>query len=144
VLDGGGRGATTTFTQRDLGDVLVTFENEAVLIGRELGDEKFAVVYPSLSIQAEAPVAVVDKVVEKKGTRRQAQAYLEFLYSPAGQEIVARHFFRPRLDTVLQQHAQQFKPIQLFTVDDVFGGWAKAQQTHFADGGVYDQIVVSR
>jgi sulfate transport system substrate-binding protein len=144
VLDGGGRGATTTFTQRDLGDVLVTFENEAVLIGRELGNEKFAVVYPSISIQAEAPVAVVDKVVEKKGTRKQAQAYLEFLYSPAGQEIIARHFFRPRLDAVLQQHAQQFKPIQLFTVEDVFGGWAKAQQTHFADGGVFDQIVVNR
>lgn len=144
VLDGGGRGATTTFTQRDLGDVLVTFENEAVLIGRELGSEKFEVIYPSISIQAEAPVAVVDRVVDKKGTRKQAQGYLEFLYSPAGQEIVARHFFRPRLETILQQHAGQFKPIQLFTVDEVFGGWAKAQQTHFADGGVYDQIVVNR
>lgn len=144
VLDGGGRGATTTFTQRDLGDVLVTFENEAVLIGQELGNEKFIVVYPSLSIQAEAPVAVVDKVVDKKGTRQQAQAYLEFLYSPAGQEIIAQHFFRPRLDAVLQRHSQQFKPIQLFTLDEIFGSWAKAQQTHFADGGVFDQIVVDR
>lgn len=144
VLDGGGRGATTTFTQRDLGDVLVTFENEAVLVGQELGSEKFAVVYPSISIQAEAPVAVVDKVVDKKGTRQQAQAYLEFLYSPTGQEIIARHFLRPRLDTVLQQHTPQFQPVQLFTIDEVFGGWAKAQQTHFADGGVFDQIVEKR
>lgn len=144
VLDGGGRGATTTFTQRDVGDVLVTFENEAALIGRELGGEKFEVVYPSISIQAEAPVAVVDRVVDKKGTRRQAQGYLDFLYSPAGQEIIARHFFRPRLDAVLQQHAQQFKAIPLFTVDEVFGGWANAQKTHFADGGVYDQIVTQR
>lgn len=144
VLDGGGRGATTTFTQRDLGDVLVTFENEAALIGRELGGEKFEVIYPSISIQAEAPVAVVDRVVDKKGTRRQAQGYLDFLYSPAGQEIIARHFFRPRLDAVLQQYAQQFKAIPLFTVDEVFGGWANAQKTHFADGGVYDQIVTQR
>lgn len=144
VLDGGGRGATTTFTQRDLGDVLVTFENEAALVGRELGSEKFAVVYPSISVQAEAPVAVVDTVVDKKGTRKQAQAYLEFLYSPAGQEIVARHFLRPRLDAVLRQHAERFPAIRLFTIDEVFGGWQKAQQTHFADGGVFDRIVVDR
>ena len=144
VLDGGGRGATTTFTQRDMGDVLVTFENEAVLIEREMGAGKFEVIYPSLSIEAEAPVAIVDRVVDKKGTRKQAQAYLEFLYSPEGQEIVARHFFRPRAETVLQRHAGQFKPIRLFTIDEVFGGWAKAQQTHFADGGVFDQIVVKR
>ena len=144
VLDGGGRGATTTFTQRDIGDVLITFENEAVLIGQELGREKFAVVYPSISIQAEAPVAIVDKVVDKKGTRKPAQGYLDFLYSPAGQEIIARHFFRPRLEAVLKKYAEQFKPIQLFTVDEVFGDWAKAQETHFADGGVFDQIVVKR
>lgn len=144
VLDAGGRGATTTFTQRELGDVLVTFENEAALASRELGDEKFAIVYPSISIQAEAPVAVVDKVVDKKGTRRQAQAYLEFLYSPEGQEIIARHFLRPRLDTVLRRYAERFPAIRLFTVDEVFGGWAKAQQTHFADGGIFDQIVVDR
>ena len=144
VLDGGGRGATTTFTQRDLGDVLVTFENEAALIGQELGKDKFDIVYPSISIEAEAPVAVVDRVVDKKGTRTQAQAYLEFLYSPAGQDIIARHFFRPRLQQVLQQYADQFKPIQLFTVDELFGGWAKAQQTHFADGGTYDQIAERR
>lgn len=144
VLDGGGRGATTTFTQRDLGDVLVTFENEAVLIGQELGGEKFEVVYPSISIQAEAPVTLIDRVVERKGTRKQAQGYLEFLYSPQGQEIIARHFFRPRMEAVLQKYAQQFKSIQLFTVDEVFGGWVKAQQTHFADGGVFDQIIVKR
>lgn len=144
VLDGGGRGATTTFTQRDLGDVLVTFENEAALIARELGGEKFEVIYPSISIRAEAPVTVVDRVVDKKGTRRQAQGYLDFLYSPAGQEIIARHFFRPQLDTALQQHAEQFKTIKLFTVDEVFGGWANAQKTHFADGGVYDQIMAQR
>ncbi|HRE53168.1 MAG TPA: sulfate ABC transporter substrate-binding protein [Candidatus Competibacter sp.] len=144
VLDGGGRGATTTFTQRGMGDVLVTFENEAVLIERELGTGQFDVVYPSISVRAEAPVAVVDKVVDKKGTRKQAQAYLEFLYSPEGQEIVARHFYRPRLDAVMQRHAGQFKPIQLFTIDEVFGGWAKAQQAHFADGGMLDQIMVNR
>lgn len=144
VLDGGGRGATTTFTQRGMGDVLITFENEAFLIGQELGGDNFDIVYPSISIQAESPVAVVDKVVERKGTRKQAQGYLEFLYSPAGQEIIAQRFFRPRLATVLQKHAQQFKPIPLFTVDEIFGDWAKAQQTHFNDGGVYDQIVVNR
>lgn len=146
VLDGGGRGATTTFTQRDLGDVLVTFENEAVLIQQELGSAGFEVVYPSISLQAEAPVAVVDAVVDRKGTKRQAQAYLEFLYSPTGQEIIARHFFRPRLDAVLvlQKHAQQFKPIPLFTVDEIFGSLDQAQKIHFADGGVFDQIVVNR
>ena len=144
VLDGGGRGATTTFTQRGMGDVLVTFENEAVLIQRELGSAGFEVVYPSISLQAEAPVAVVDPVVDRKGTKKQAQGYLEFLYSPAGQEIIAQHFFRPRLDAVLQKHAQQFKPIPLFTVDEVFGSLDQAQKTHFADGGVFDQIVVNR
>jgi sulfate transport system substrate-binding protein len=144
VLDGGGRGATTTFTQRDLGDVLVTFENEAVLIQQELGSAGFEVVYPSISLQAEAPVAVVDPVVDRKGARKQAQGYLEFLYSPAGQEIIAQHFFRPRLDAVLQKYAQQFKPIPLFTVDEVFGSLDQAQKTHFADGGVFDQIVVKR
>lgn len=144
VLDGGGRGATTTFTQRDLGDVLVTFENEAVLIQRELGSAGFEVVYPSISLQAEAPVALVDQVVDRKGTRKQAQGYLEFLYSPAGQEIIAQHFFRPRLDAVVQKHAQQFKPIPLFTVDEIFGSLDQAQKTHFADGGVFDQIVVKR
>ncbi|MBK7542004.1 MAG: sulfate ABC transporter substrate-binding protein [Candidatus Competibacteraceae bacterium] len=144
VLDGGGRGATTTFTQRNMGDVLVTFENEAVLINRELGTGQFDVVYPSISVEAEAPVAVADKVVDKKGTRKQAQAYLEFLYSPAAQEIIARHFYRPRLEAVFRKHAEQFKSLQLFTIDEVFGSWAKAQQTHFADGGVYDQIVVNR
>ncbi len=144
VLDGGGRGATTTFTQRDLGDMLVTFENEAVLIQRELGSAGFEVVYPSISLQAEAPVAVVDPVVDRKGTKKQAQGYLEFLYAPAGQEIIAQHFFRPRLEAVLQKHAQQFKPIPLFTVDEVFGSLDQAQRIHFADGGVFDQIVVNR
>ncbi len=143
VLDGGGRGATTTFTQRALGDVLVTFENEAVLIQRELKSAGFEVVYPSISLEVEAPVAVVDRVVERKGTRKQAQGYLEFLYSSAGQEIIARHFFRPRLDTVLKQHAHQFKSIPLFTVDEVFGSLDQAQKTHFADSGVFDQIYQS-
>lgn len=144
VLDGGGRGATTTFTQRNMGDVLVTFENEAVLIKQELGGDQFDVVYPSISIQAEAPVAIVDKVVDKKGTRKQAQSYLEFLYSPEGQEIIAKHYFRPRLEAVLHKYAARFQPIQLFTIDEVFGGWARAQQTHFADGGVFDQIMMKR
>jgi sulfate transport system substrate-binding protein len=144
VLDGGGRGATTTFTQRGIGDVLATFENESFLIQRELGGEKFEVVYPSISIEAEAPVAMVDKVVERKGSRKQAQGYVEFLYSPAGQDIIAQHFFRPRLDVVFQKYAGQFKSIRLFTVDEVFGSLEQAQRIHFNEGGVFDQIMVNR
>ena len=144
VLDGGGRGATTTFTQRGVGDVLVTFENEAVLIGKEVGEDKFDIAYPSVSIDAPAPVAVVDKVVEKRGTRKPAQAYLEFLFAPEGQEIIARHYFRPRDPAVLKKYAARFPAIRTFSVDGLLGGWKAVQQTHFADGGIYDQIIVRK
>ena len=144
ILDAGGRAATTTFTQRNIGDVLVTFENEVLLIKKELGGDAFDIVYPSVSILAEPPVALVDKVVDKRGTRKLAQAYLDFLYSPEGQEIVAKHYFRPRLDSVVKKHAAEFKPLQLFTIDEVFGGWQKAQKIHFDDGGLFDQIYVAR
>jgi len=144
VLDGGGRGATTTFTQRDVGDVLVTFENEAVAIGAELGADKFDVVYPSVSVEAAAPVALVEKVVEKRGTRKLATAYLEFLFSPQGQEIIARHAFRPRDERVLQKFAGRFPAIKTFSVERLLGGWAEVQAKHFADGAIYDQIVVKR
>jgi sulfate transport system substrate-binding protein len=144
VLDTGGRGATTTFTQRDIGDVLVTFEDEVSLISSGVGLGKFEAVYPSMSILAEPPVALVDKVVDQRKTRTEAQAYLDFLYSPEGQEIIARNHLRPRDPTVLARHAAEFKPLKTFTVDAVFGGWAKAQQDHFADGGSFDQIIVER
>ena len=144
VLDGGGRGATTTFTQRDIGDVLVTFENEAALIDQEVGGDKFDVVYPSVTIEAPAPVAVVERVVEKRGTRRVAQAYLEFLYSPEGQEIIAKHNFRPRLDAVMKKNAKRFPAVKTFTVESQLGGWEKVRKEHFADGGIYDQIIVKR
>ncbi len=140
VLDGGGRGATTTFTQRGIGDVLVTFENEVQLIEDEVGKGKFEAVYPTLSIEAPAPVAVVDKVADKRGTRKVAQAYLEYLYSPEAQEIIAKHNLRPRNAEVLKRHAQRFPAIKTFTVESVFGSWATTQKTHFADGGLYDQI----
>ncbi len=143
ILDGGGRGATTTFTQRGIGDVLVTFENEAALIEQEIGKDKFEIVYPSASILAEPPVAVVDKVVEKKGTRKQAEAYLGFLYSDEGQEIIARHHFRPRNDAVLRKYANDFPAIRLFTVDAIFGSLANAQKVHFDDGGTFDQVVIA-
>jgi sulfate transport system substrate-binding protein len=144
VLDGGGRGATTTFTQRGIGDVLVTFENEAALINQEVGGGQFEVVYPSVSIEAPAPVAVVNKVADKRGTRAVAQAYLEFLFSPEGQEIIAKHHFRPRDPAVLKKYASRFPAIRTFTVEGALGGWEAANRTHFADGGVYDQIVVKR
>jgi sulfate transport system substrate-binding protein len=140
VLDAGGRGATTTFAQRGLGDVLLTFENEAVLAQKELASERLETVYPALSILAEAPVAVVDKVVDKRGTRAQAEAYLKFLYSPAGQEIAAKHSFRPRSAEVLARHAAAFPKLDLFTVAEVAGSWDQAQKIHFSDGGVFDQI----
>ncbi|MDO9180544.1 MAG: sulfate ABC transporter substrate-binding protein [Agitococcus sp.] len=140
VLDAGGRGATTTFTQRGIGDVLITFENEAFLVDKEISDTKFDVIYPSISIQADAPVAIVNKVVDKKDTRAVAKAYLDFLYSPEAQEVIAKNYLRPRLASVAKKYNQQFKPIKLFTVEDVFGGWDKAQQTHFVDGGSFDQI----
>ena len=143
VLDGGGRGATTTFSQRGIGDVLVTFENEAALIEKEVGDDRFEIVYPSTSILAEPPVAIVDKVVDKKGTRKQARAYLDFLYSEEGQEIIARHHFRPHNEALLKKYAKDFPSINLFTVDSVFGSLAKAQKVHFDDGGTFDQIIIA-
>ncbi|WP_153159419.1 sulfate ABC transporter substrate-binding protein [Zoogloea sp. 1C4] len=144
VFDGGGRGATTTFTQRGIGDVLVTFENEAVLIDSEVGGDQFDVVYPSVSIDASAPVAIVNKVVDKKGTRKQATAYLNYLFSPEGQEIIAKHHFRPRDPAVAKKYAARFPTIKTFTVEEKFGSWEAVQKTHFADGGIYDQIAVKR
>jgi sulfate transport system substrate-binding protein len=140
VLDTGARGALTTFTERGIGDVFLSWENEAFLAVRELGPQKFEIVVPSLSILAEPPVTVVDKVVDRRGTRRVAQAYLEYLYTPEGQDIAGRHYYRPRLDSVASRYASQFSKVTLFTIDDAFGGWQKAQTKHFADGGVFDQI----
>ncbi|SFD99553.1 sulfate ABC transporter substrate-binding protein [Massilia yuzhufengensis] len=139
ILDAGGRAATTTFTQRQIGDVLVTFENEVSMVRAEFGDN-FEVVYPTVSILAESPVAVVDKVVDRRNLRKPATAYLNFLYSPAGQEIGAKHFMRVRSDAVMKKYAANYKPIQLFTVDELFGGWRNAQKRHFDDGGEFDKI----
>ncbi|WP_411178884.1 sulfate ABC transporter substrate-binding protein [Paraburkholderia gardini] len=144
VLDTGGRGATTTFTQRDIGDVLVTFENEVSLIDTGVGADSFEAVYPSISLLAEPPVTLVDKVVDRRGTRKEAQAYLQYLYSPAAQEIIAQHHLRPRDASVLAKHANEFRPLKTFTVEQEFGSWQKAQQTHFSDGGTFDQIIVDR
>ncbi|MDC8773926.1 sulfate ABC transporter substrate-binding protein [Roseateles albus] len=141
VLDGGGRGATTTFTQRGIGDVLLTFESEAELIENEFGKGQFEVVNPSVSIEAEAPVAIVDKVAAKKGTTATAKAYLDFLYTPEGQAIIAKHNFRPRDAAVFKREEKRFAPIKLFSVDQLLGGWPLVSKTHFADGGTYDQIV---
>jgi sulfate/thiosulfate transport system substrate-binding protein len=140
VLDSGARGATTTFAQRGLGDVCISWENEAFLILKEFGADRFDVVVPSISILAEPPVSVVDVNVERRGTRKVAEAYLEYLYSPVGQEIAARNFYRPRDAAVAAKYAAVFPQLTLFTVDDVCGGWAKAQQTHFADRALFDQI----
>ncbi|WP_157118682.1 sulfate ABC transporter substrate-binding protein [Azohydromonas lata] len=140
VLDSGARGATTTFVERGLGDVLLAWENEALLALKELGPDKFDVVAPSISILAEPPVAVVDKVVDKKGTRAAAQAYLEFLYSPEGQDIAGKHYYRPVDQAAAAKYAKQFPQVKLFTIDEQFGGWAKAQQTHFSDGGTFDRV----
>lgn len=139
VLDSGARGATVTFTERGLGDVLLAWENEAYLALKEKPGA-FEIVTPSLSILAEPPVSVVDKFVDRKGTRAVATAYLEQLYSPEGQEIVAKHFYRPVDETVKAKYADKFPELQLVTIDDTFGGWAKAQKTHFESGGVFDQI----
>ena len=136
----GGRDATTTFMQRKIGDVLVSFESEAELIAKEFGKGEFDVVHPSLSILTEFPVAIVDKVVDKKGTRKLAQAYLDYLWSKEGQENAAKNYLRPRDPEVLKKYAAQFPAIKTFTVDEVFGGWAKASPTHFKDGGTFDQI----
>ena len=140
VLDAGARGSTTTFVERGIGDVLVAWENEALLAIKELGPGKFDVVAPSISILAEPPVTVVDKVAGKHGTKDVARAYLEYLYTETGQEIAARHFYRPRMTSVAAKYAAQFPKVNLVTVDQVFGGWKKAQQTHFADGALFDQI----
>ncbi|MDO9074139.1 MAG: sulfate ABC transporter substrate-binding protein [Rubrivivax sp.] len=142
VLDGGGRGATTTFAQRNLGDALVTFESEVPLIKREFGDH-FDVVYPSRTILAENPVSVVDKVVDKRGTRKLAEAYLQHLYSEEGQEIAAKFNLRPRSAKVLAKYTQAFPKVGTFTVDEVFGGWTRAQRDHFNDGAVYDRVIAA-
>jgi sulfate transport system substrate-binding protein len=144
VLDSGARGSTVTFAERGIGDVLLAWENEAHLAFKEFGADKFDIVYPPTSILAEPPVSVVDKVVDKRGTRAVATAYLEYLYSPEGQEIAARHFYRPIDPAIAAKYAAKFPKISLFTIDEVFGGWAKAQKTHFADGGVFDQIYTAK
>jgi sulfate/thiosulfate-binding protein len=140
VLDSGARGATTTFVERGVGDVLLAWENEALLALKELGPDKFDIVAPSVSILAEPPVAVVDKVVDKRGTRAVAQAYLDFLYTPEGQTIAAENYYRPIDATVAAKFAKQYPKVALFTIDEVFGGWAKAQKAHFADGGSFDKV----
>ena len=140
VLDTGARGATISFVQRQLGDVLIAWENEAYLSLKEEGGDQLEIVTPSLSILAEPPVAVVDKVVDKKGTRKQAEAYLQYLYSPEGQRIAAQNFYRPRDAKVAAQFRDQFKPVRLVTIDQEFGGWKAAQPKYFADGGVFDKI----
>lgn len=144
VLDAGGRAATTTFMQRNIGDVLVTFENEAEMVAREFGRGSFDVIYPTVSILAENPVSVVDKVVDKKGTRKVAEDYLKFLWSPEGQEIAAQNYLRPRNAQVLAKYSKQFPAIKTFTVEETFGSWKKAMDTHFKDGGVFDQIYAKR
>ncbi|MBU3644028.1 MAG: sulfate ABC transporter substrate-binding protein [Candidatus Methylopumilus sp.] len=140
VLDTGARGATTTFVERGIGDVLLAWENEAFLAQKELGPDKFEIVVPSLSILAEPPVTVVDKVVDKRKTRAVATAYLEYLYTEEGQEIAAKNYYRPTLQSVAAKYEKFFPKVNLIKVDDVFGGWQKAQRTHFADGGTFDEI----
>ena len=140
VLDSGARGATTTFVQRGLGDVLVAWENEALLAVKEFGANKVEVVVPSVSILAEPPVAVVDKVVDKRGTRKLAEAYLEYLYSPEGQDLAAAHFYRPRTADALRKYQARFPKIALLTIDQVAGGWHRAQKAHFDDRALFDQI----
>ncbi|MEB2489933.1 sulfate ABC transporter substrate-binding protein [Peribacillus frigoritolerans] len=140
VLDSGARGATTTFVERGIGDVLIAWENEAYLTLEEFGDDKYEIVNPSISILAEPPVAVIDEVVEKKGTKEVAEAYLKYLYTDAGQEIAAKNFYRPRDEKVLAEYGDQFANIDMVTVDDTFGGWKSAQETHFNDGGTFDEI----
>ncbi|NHZ41977.1 MULTISPECIES: sulfate ABC transporter substrate-binding protein [Massilia] len=143
VLDSGARGATTTFVERGIGDVLIAWENEALLAIKELGPDKVDIVAPSLSILAEPPVSVVDKVVDKRGTRKVAQAYLEFLYTDEGQEIAAKNYYRPVVPKIAAKYAAQFPKVKLFTIDEAAGGWTKAQKAHFADGGVFDQVYLT-
>ena len=140
VLDSGARGSTITFAQRGIGHVLVAWENEAFYLLKEAGKEKFEIIAPSLSVLTEPPVAVVDKNVDKHGTRAVAEAYLNFLYTEEGQEIEARNYYRPSSAAVFKRHETQFPKLKLVTVDEAFGGWSKAQKTHFADGGLFDQI----
>ena len=142
VLDSGARGSTTTFVERGVGDVFISWENEAELAIKELGPDKFEIVVPSVSILAQPPVSVVDKNVDKKVTRKVAEAYLEYLYSPEGQEIAAKNYYRPTDEKVAAKYANQFPKINLFTIDDAFGGWKKAYETHFKDGALFDQIYV--
>jgi sulfate/thiosulfate-binding protein len=140
VLDSGARGSTTTFVERGIGDVFISWENEAFLAQKELGKDKIEIVVPSLSILAEPPITVVDKVVDKRGTRELATEYLKFWYTPEAQEIAGKNFYRPRDPQALAKYGEQFVNVKLISIDDVFGGWKKAQRTHFADGGVFDQI----
>jgi sulfate/thiosulfate transport system substrate-binding protein len=140
VLDSGARGSTTTFVERGIGDVFISWENEAFLALKELGPDKFEIVVPSLSILAEPPVTVIDKTVDKRGTRAVAQAYLEYLYSEEGQDIAGRNYYRPTLESVAKKYESKFPKVNLIKIDDVFGGWQKAQKTHFADGGTFDEI----
>ncbi|MCC9002266.1 MAG: sulfate ABC transporter substrate-binding protein [Candidatus Competibacter sp.] len=140
VLDSGARGSTTTFVEREIGDVLLTWENEAFLAVKEMGAGDFEIVTPSVSILAEPPVALVDKIAEQHGARAVAQAYLDYLYSPEGQELAARHYYRSRNPAVAERYRDRFPQLQLFTIDEAFGGWAKAQAAHFKDGGTFDQI----
>lgn len=140
LLDSGARGSTITFVERDIGDVLITWENEAYLALKEYGGDQYEIVTPSVSILAEPPVTVVDKVVAKHGTEDVAKAYLDYLYSPEGQELAAKHHYRPRDKAVLARHAGEFATLNLFTIDEVFGGWNQAQKKFFADGGVFDKI----
>jgi sulfate transport system substrate-binding protein len=144
VLDTGARGSTTTFVERGIGDVFLSWENEALLALKELGPGKFEIVAPSVSILAEPPVAIVDRNVDRKNTRTVAQAYLEYLYTPEGQEIAGRHYYRPRDAKVAAKYAAQFPKVNLFTIDEVFGNWSNAQKTHFSDGGTFDQVFTRR
>jgi sulfate transport system substrate-binding protein len=144
VLDSGARAATTTFVQRGIGDVLIAWENEAMLAVEKIGRDRVSIVVPSMTILAEPPVAVVDAVVDRRGTRREAQAYLDFLYTPEGQDIAARHYFRPRDPDVLARHRARFPEVRTLTIGRDFGGWAAAQKTHFDDGGTFDQIFQGR
>lgn len=144
VLDTGARGSTTTFVQRGIGDVLLAWENEALLARQELGKDQFEIIAPSLSILAEPPVALVDKVVDKRGTRAVAEAYLKFLYTPAAQELAGKHYYRPHEAAAAAKYAEVFPKVTTFTIDEQFGGWKKAQALHFADGGVFDQLGVGK
>jgi sulfate transport system substrate-binding protein len=144
VLDTGGRGATTTFVQRGIGDALLTFEAEILTTIREAGADKFEIVYPSQSVEAEMPVAIIERVVDRHGTRQLATEYLNFLYAEPAQELIVKHFYRPRLESVASKHADKFGRLKLAKVDEAFGGWEQAQKTHFGDGGTFDQIFAAR